>query len=402
VWPKIIVILLTVWFWVDWVPYYVILKTFLQDVEVSDFHVFYMAGKSWLSGLNPYVNLQAHTSFVYPPTSLPFFGIFSIFNFELAAQLWTLMYLSFFATALLFLALTVRGERRLVFVFVATVLFLTSFPVLFLMQLSQGIELIIVSLSILSLVAERTEHLFASAVLLAVGTLLKGPAVFLLIYFVIFRRDLRYLANFLVSMLGIVGISLLVVPVKLYWYFMNILPTLYAEYSLVDSQSIVRLFYLVGLSKPALEAISVAGFVLLAVFAFYVNQSKWADSFGRKMFRADAMFLLNGLVILFLSPRSLIYPYVWIILPVALFLSALLVEDVKLAYLALIGFATCFLNSSYVISVLSLVIYPLILPTFLIGNLIMTLSIIPIYLCPNAIFHVKNQLTRNRHQTLRS
>jgi hypothetical protein len=265
------------------------------------------------------------------------------------------------------------------------------------MQLSQ-IDLLIASLIILSLATERMKHLFASAVLLAAGVLLKGPAVFLLVYFVIFRRDLRYLANFLLSMLVIVGISLLVVPVNLYWYYIvNVLPAQYSEYSLVDSQSIVRLFYLVGLSKPALEAISVAGFVLLAAFAFYVNQNKWANSFGRKMFRADAMFLLNGLVILLLSPRSLIYPYVWTILPVALFLSAFLVEDVKLAYLALIGFATCFLNSSVGLSVLSFVTYPIILPTFLIGNLIMTLSIIPIYLCPNAIFrNVKSQLMHRR------
>jgi hypothetical protein len=361
----------------------------IYDTRVSDFHTFYMAGKSWLSGLNPYVNLQAHISFLYPPTSLPFFGMFAPFEFNLAAQLWTVTYVFMFAVALLSLAFTLKSERRFVYVSIAVLFLLSSFPFQRNIELSQGIDLIIASLTILSLVMERIKHQFASAVLLSIATLMKGPAIFLLIYFVIFRRDLRYLANFLVSTLAIVGAFLLVVPFKLYWeYAVNVLPTLYSEYSLEHSQSIVRLFYLTGLGKPALQAISVVGFGLFALFAFYVNSNKWANSFGKATFRADCMFLMNGLTILFLSPRSLIYPYVWAIIPVALFLSALFIEDVRLAYLGLIGMAAFLMNSNP----FPLLFYYLGLsvtstPWAAMGSLILTVSLIPIFTHPIAISH---------------
>ncbi|HMK83690.1 MAG TPA: glycosyltransferase family 87 protein, partial [Candidatus Bathyarchaeia archaeon] len=329
--------------------------------------------------------------FIYPPASLPFLGLFSLFNFEVAAQLWMLTYLSLFAAALLALVIAVKGERRLIFASIAILLLLTSYPLLIVMQLSQ-MDLLIASLTVLSLAMERMKHKSASAALLSMAVLLKGSAVFLLIYFVIFRRDLQYLIRFFASTLVIVGVSLLVVPVQLYWYWVvSVAPTMYSVFDWPESQSLIHPLWLAGFGKAALQFTSLSGIGFFALISFYAGRKRWKNNLRGNTVRADAMFLLNGLVILLLSPFSLVYAYVWVILPLALFLSSLLVEDVKLAYLALVGFASCFLNSSYGISVLSLLIYPMTLPTFLIGNLMMTLSIIPIYLCPNAIFrNVKN------------
>lgn len=367
-------------------------------MRISDFHALYMAGKSWLSGSNPYVNLQAHTNFAYPPASLPFFGMFTIFDFNLATQLWVFTYVSLFAVALLALALTLKGERRYLYVSIAVLLFLVSFPLQMLLELGQ-IDLLVANLTIMSLVVERLKRHSVSAVFLSIATLLKGPAVFLLIYFVIFRRDLKYLVHFTFSTFVIVGASLLVVPIKLYWFYLvNVLPTLYSEYSLGESQSIVRVLYLAGLNEPTLQAISVAGFVLLAIFAFCANSNRWAKVFGKRTLRADAMFLMNVLIVLLLSPRSLISPYVWVILPVALFLSALLVEDVRLAYLGVVGLAAFLVNSNphpYFFFYLGMSVT--IIPWMMIGNLMMTISLIPIYIRPNAIFrNVKSQLIHRR------
>jgi len=360
----------------------VILKDSIYNTRVSDFFIFYKVGALWAAHANPYISLPR---FIYPPASLPFLGVFALFNFEVAAQLWTLTYLSLFVAALLALAIAVKGERRLILVSIAVLLLLTSYPLLIVMQLSQ-IDLLIASLTILSLVMERMKHKVASAALLSVGVLLKGSAVFLLIYFVIFRRDKRFLGYFLVSMLAIVGASLLVVPVQLYWYWVvSVAPTMYSVFDWPESQSLVHLFWLAGFGKTALQLVSLSGIGLFTIISFYAGQNRWKNNLRGNTICADAMFLLNGLIILLLSPFSLIYSYVWVILPLALFLSSLLVEDVKLAYLALVGFASCFLNSSVGISVLSLVIYPMTLPTFLIGNLMMILSIIPIYLRPNVI-----------------
>jgi hypothetical protein len=392
-WSKCIVLILIISVWIilnNWLSSFLYASAWLYDVRVSDFHVFWLAGNAWLSGLNPYINLSAGTTpFLYPPTSLAFFALFSPFGFHLAAQLWTIVYFSIFVTAALAMTFTVQGPKRSLFVSVVVLLFFTSFPFLYLFELSQGIELIIVSLSILSFVTRRLKQGFVSAALLSVAFLMKGPAVFLLIYFVIFHRDLRYLAYFVVSSLGIIGLSLLVVPIKLYsYYVVYIVPALYSEYSLADSQSIIRLFWLTGVREPFLQAISLAGLGLFAVFVFYASSSKRLGVLREKTIRADGLFLMNGLVILLLSPRSLIYPYVWIILPSALFLSGLLIEDARAGYLAIVFFGTFLLNSSswgfagYLFNFAYIVTA---LPTALIGNLIVIISLVPIYVRPRII-----------------
>ncbi|MGA2785867.1 MAG: glycosyltransferase family 87 protein [Candidatus Bathyarchaeia archaeon] len=359
-------------------------QNWIYNVRISDFHALYMAGKSWLSGSNPYVNLQAHTNFAYPPASLPFFGMFTIFDFNLATQLWVFTYVSLFAVALLALALTLKGERRYLYVSIAVLLFLVSFPLQMLLELGQ-IDLLVANLTIMSLVVERLKRHSVSAVFLSIATLLKGPAVFLLIYFVIFRRDLKYLVHFTFSTFVIVGASLLVVPIKLYWFYLvNVLPTLYSEYSLGESQSIVRVLYLAGLNEPTLQAISVAGFVLLAIFAFCANSNRWAKVFGKRTLRADAMFLMNVLIVLLLSPRSLISPYVWVILPLALFLINLLMDHVKIQYFTWVCLTAVLMNSALSPNFL----YYRTLPLALIGNLMLTMSLILIYVHPTTIFRI--------------
>jgi hypothetical protein len=103
------------------------------------------------------------------------------------------------------------------------------------------------------------------------------------------------------------------------------------------------------------------------------------------------MFLLNGLVVLFFSPHSLIYPYAWTVLPLALFLSSVMLEKCRFAYLLLAGIAGPFLSSQptgwtgYFLA--SNYFVSMAVPTILIGNSIVIASLIPIYLHPNTEFH---------------
>jgi hypothetical protein len=366
-----------------------------EGMPSVDFHTFYLAGKSWLLQANPYVSPSR--GFVYPPTSLPFFGIFTLFDFKFASQLWWVTYLSLFVVALLAFALTLKGDRKYVYLSLAVLLFLTSYPLLDIMQFGQ-IDLLISDLSVLSLLCERLKHRSVSAVMLSIATLLKGPALLLLIYFVLFRRDLQYLAQFLVSTLMIVGASLLIIPIGLYeYYIVNVLPTLSIALASDWNQSLTGLITLAHMSQIT-PVVSVAGFVLFGIFSFWVSSKKLAS--GSKSLRVDAMFLMNVLVMLLFGPRSTIYPYAWVILPLALFLSALLMEQVKLTYLALVVFATFLLNSvlapDFLRSTASAVVaphfinYQVLFPSELVGNLILIISLIPIYLHPRTIFrHVK-------------
>jgi hypothetical protein len=195
---------------------------------------------------------------------------------------------------------------------------------------------------------------------------------------------MKYLASFLLSTLGIVGVSLLVVPVQWYWYYIvKVAPTLSEVSSQAMNQSVVRYASLAGMSKFS-PVISILGFVLLAVFALFVN-SKRIRRFGiSRILLDDAMFLMNVLVMLLLGPRSWPATYVWVLLPVALFLSGLIGENVRARFLALVGVAVILLNMTLVQLFLVSRSEIMELPLAMIGNLILTLSLVLLYLHPNA------------------
>jgi hypothetical protein len=281
----------------------------------------------------------------------------------------------------------VKGGRRFILVSVVILLFFTSFPLESLLELSQS-DLLIASLVILSLAGQRLKHEFLSAVLLAMAILMKETPILFLVYFVVFRRDLLYLARCLASIAIIVGVSLFVVPIESYWYYVvKVAPTLSEAFALTDNQSIVGVLSLAGLSKVT-PYVSLAGFGLFALFSFYASSNRWKDFFGRNTLRADAMFLMNVLIMLLFGPRSTIYPYVWVILPLALFISALLMGKFKLTYLALVGLGAFLVNSDpHPLFLYYMGVSVTILPWITIGNMMTTVSLIPIYIRPKVLYH---------------
>lgn len=367
--------------WNYWIPAYLYpTAAGLYGTGHPDFNIFYLAGHLWLSHQNPYLSLQP-TPFVYPPTSLPFYGLFALFDITFASWLWIAAYMIVFALAFLALTFNLHREGRFLFVCVALLLFFTSYPLLLMMVLGQS-DLLISGLTILSLVSLRAKHGFVSALILSIGTLMKGSAIFFLVYFVVFRRDWKYLGYFLACTLAIVGISLLVVPVQIYWYWVTrVALTEYSLYELPVSQSVIRFLWLAGLGKDALEVVSLIGMILFTLFAFYVGSDVSTSEVNWGTLRFDAMFLTNGLIILLLSPRSTIYPYVWVILPLALFLSTLLMEDVRVPYLTLVGAAAFLLNATLTQTFFD----DATLPLATIGNLILTFSLVLICFRPSSV-----------------
>lgn len=361
-----------------------------------DFNTFYLAGRLWLSQGNPYNVNGIATGFVYPPAFLPFFGVLALFDFNFANQVWWIAYFSLFVIALLALAIRLKGERRCVYVSFAVLFILTSHPLIWLFYLGQS-DLLIAGLAILSLVCERLKHRFASAALLSTATLLKGPAVLLLVYFVVFRRDLRYLACFVIFALAVLGVSSFVVPIGLYWYYvMNVLPFL-ISFGLDSNQPITVASLAIN------PVVSIVVFVLFGIFAVWVSSKNMVSD--EKELRADAMFLMNVLVMLLLLLKSAIYPYVWVILPLSLFLSSLLAEEVKMKYLILVCCAVFLLNSILAPDFISttptlgqFISDRIHFPLELVGNLMMTLSLIPIFTHPNIILQsVKRRVIGSKH-----
>ena len=329
----------------------------------TGFGVFYYAGKAWLTHGNPYSIGGRPTEFVYPPTSLPLFGALALFDFAFASQLWWITYLSVFVAALLILVLTLENGRKYVCIWIAVLLILTSHPLLSLFYLGQS-DLLVASLAFLSLAFEKLKHPWPSAVLLSAATLLTVSPVLLLIYFVVFRRDLRYLGRYLLSTLALIGTSLFTVPAGMYWgYLASVSPALAVSFEANWLQSVTEILVL----------------VCFAVFSYWVG-SKNTGACGA--LRANAMFLMNVLVILFLTSAFAIYSYVWAILPLALFLSFLMMEKTRKEWLLTTGLAACLLNSPLSANFLHC---PIQFPLEVLGSFMLTLILIPISVRPTIV-----------------
>jgi len=119
-----------------------------------------------------------------------------------------------------------------------------------------------------------------------------------------------------------------------------------------------------------------AGAGLFAMFSFMVGRK-----FPNNHLHDDAIFLLNVLIILLLGPRSWPATYVWLILPMALFLCSLLAENVRVAYLVFVGLGVILLSSTlvqfFLIQAISQMNHMQLieLPLLIVGNLIMVASL---------------------------
>jgi hypothetical protein len=378
--------------WAEFFLWFTQWSTISDSTRLTDFSNLYQDGKWWLSGA--YVNPQTHAifpyPFAYPPTSLPFFGFFAQFDFGVAAQLWTGICLTVFFVALLSVAVVIKRSRRYVFISIAILLFFTSFALRAELLLGQ-INLLLEGLTILSLVTYRLKHSKTSATILASATMLKGPPVLFLIYFVIFHKDLRYLFNFLESTAAILGISLLVVPIQLYWtWAVNVLPMLFTAAALPINESVTGAISLSGLSYLT-PGVFVAAICMFAAFAYRVTPISSTSVVDQFSLPADAMFLMTALFMLLLGSRSWTQDYVWVIIPAALFLSVLLVNEVRASYFIVVSLATFLFNlDQYPLFTYYLPYYitysrVAMVPTSLIGNLLMTSALILLFARPQLI-----------------
>jgi hypothetical protein len=229
------------------------------------------------------------------------------------------------------------------------------------------VDLLTAALASTSLALQRSKHGYASAVMLSLAALLKGPAALLLVYFVLFRRDVSYLLRFLLSVSVIVGASLLIVPVGDYLYYLS---------HVVPSQLGATNTY-----AYVASAVSVGGFILFAFFSFWSGARRLP--FRQEALSADAMFLFNVLVMLLFAPTRAneVHPYVWVILPLALFLSAVLMEHVRIGFLALVGVGVFLLNSNLSPYILSCEMFP----SEVIGSIMVSVCLILLYIRPTTI-----------------
>ena len=97
-----IIALMIVYFFDQWIPsiqyYFNIVSPSLKTTNV-DFYAYYLGGKAYLQGREPFNATKDVQPYIYPPTFIPIFGQIARLDFELARSLWAGIYSLMFLCA---------------------------------------------------------------------------------------------------------------------------------------------------------------------------------------------------------------------------------------------------------------------------------------------------------------
>ena len=338
-----------------------------------DFFAYYNAGARFENGANPYFYgdpaSQIFSDYIYPPSLLPVYSLFSNLEYDQARLLWVGLYITGYALCFSLLLLAAKKEVRSILFSCGLVLTSASFPLL--MHIHNGqTDVLVISMVLIGYVAYIKGFKTGSAFLFAFATMTKVSPVLFLIYFVIFLKDYRFLITFCLWVAGIVLVSLLAVPFSLYMdYILRVLPEIGKADSYWLNQSIVKF---VPVSQGSLaEVVSLGGFVLFGLFASWLvkrypsSRRIPGKTLGEKHIISESVFMLNILVILIFSGKAWSMAYVWTILPAALLVTRLVNSRPKTWYLVLVC-ASVFLLESKVYG------YPILDSLNLWGSLILS------------------------------
>jgi hypothetical protein len=316
------------------------------DLHNVDFFAYYNAGSRFLNGDNPYFwgnDAQGNpiiSDFIYPPAVLPIFSLLTRMPYEMARLVWVILYGLIFAGILAWMVRSFSPEWRDVFLASALVFILVSFPLMSHLEHGQ-VDMIIISLILASFLFYARKKPLVAAILLAVATLIKVSPVFLLIYFVIFRHDLRFLLTYIGSLVVLAALSLLFVPFGWYVdYLRYVLPEVGKGTSFWLNQSITK--YL-SFSPGIARAAGIAGLILLAVVGWLISRKYPAEErnvslpLGKDGTIGELVFILNLTGTLIFLGKSWVAAYVWLIIPSAWLVVIVLTRRLKLPWAAAIG-----------------------------------------------------------------
>ena len=318
-----------------------------------DFFAYYNAGVRFENGDNPYFyedhGSRNFSDYIYPPTLLPVYDLLSHLGYDQARLLWLGLYFTAYAICFTILLLATRKDVRSILLANGLLLTAASFPLLMHIHNGQS-DVLVISMVLIGYVAYIKGFKTGSAFLFALATMTKVSPVLFLIYFVIFLKDYRFLITFCLWAIGMVLVSLLVVPLSLYTdYLFQVLPEIGKGTSNWLNQSIVKF---VPVSQGGFaQVISLAGFVLFGLFTWWLSKHYTSSqripgkTLGQTQNISAIVFILNILVILIFSGKVWSMAYVWMILPAALLVTLLVKSYPKIWYLLMICVAIFLLVS---------------------------------------------------------
>jgi hypothetical protein len=390
----LVILVIVAWnYWLPTVEDYFNLQTKPPNPPNVDFLAYYRAGERFGAGQNPYywgepdLEQGNFSDYLYPPTVLPFFRLFSRLDYESARHVWLglngLSYLAAFST----MALALGREKRISFVLTGLALTIGSYPLLLHIRNGQS-DLLVIGLVLIGVTTYWRERRWIAALCFALASLLKvSPALFL-ITFVLFFADFGFLAAFLGLIIGAVILTLPWIPHALYWdYALSVLPEVSRGTSYWLNQSLLKL---VGENPSLAKMISALGILGFAIFVWRLSsrvrpeENRRRFFLGSDAFTGEAVFLMNLFVILIFVGKAWSMAYVWTILPSALLLAECIHRRARLWYLVLLG-AGIFLVTSKVYGYIALD------SLNLIGSVLLVCSLALWLLHPERIFPDRKQ-----------
>lgn len=301
-----------------------------------DFYAYYSAGEARLQGAEPYLNssrLDAklrdirdskYSRYIYPPTFMPIYSKLAKLDYESARNLWMAIYFTIFVFAIVYTIAKTEKTKQLPLTGSVLLITISSAPLLFLIRQGQ-IDLIIISLILFSFISYQKKQPLLSALFLALGFWAKINPAILLIYFLIYKRDWKYLIYFILCVFVIMTASLIKVPLEWYKiYFSDILPSIANGTGFFYNQSIIRMIYT---NAEASKILSFTGFGIFALYAYFyrskLNNEKNKLSSGNLAIADLSLWVQNLIIILLFSGISWHMTYTWLIVPSALLVTHL-------------------------------------------------------------------------------
>ena len=195
-----------------------------NETYAIDYRAFYLAGKSILNNLNPYLNhisldsdfygpinseLSKYSGWKYPPIASYVFAPFAILPYELSKNLFNLISL---LSGSLITYLTIK--KKLLDINPSALLVVgISFPLL--ATISRGqVEILLVSLSLVSLYFFKKGNIFLSSITLASISFIKIFPLLLAISFIKSKKRIRFFLYLIFSLLVLYLLNNFLCPIE--------------------------------------------------------------------------------------------------------------------------------------------------------------------------------------------
>lgn len=344
--------------------------------SLVDFEVYYRAGQFFLARSNPYSFSFPPMPLNYPPSSLPFFAVWSLPSYPIAQLLFTATSFFLFLFSCYLLLQLVKINKALILLVLA--LLVQAFPTKFTLVLGQ-VNLILLSLVIFAFLLNWHGRKTSAGFFWGLASGIKLSPLILGIYF-FYRKDWLALATGFFTFIFLNLASIYRIPASID-YFTDRLPQLLTLSQPPDSyynQSLKIFLQRLYLPYPGLLTIFIIGIMLFLGIRNYRLKRKLSGNKDARLL--NDLFFYSRLLILSVIAQSVAWQHHFVLLFPAL-IAALHFAFTKKSWLY---FSLIFLSAILVgfhfpdVSRLS-VINPFLLSHTLIGSIllfiILTLSL---------------------------